>query len=366
MKGKLTGIPVAVVRGLTLRDDGSNGRTPRPGGRGGPVLARHRGGAGNWADARHSCCGDRSAQFSPEPVDPALVEAGGRRGAHRARPAPHPAGAVRLDPRRRRPRPAARPHEGPVARRPDRLTDGPPTPSSAASARGQILYDAPELVIPFMVPDGAHAYPDAARTAAEHTMFTVAAGAAVQALLVALAVRGSAAAGSGRRSSPRTWCAASSTCPRTGSPWAPSRSAIPPSSRPAPRDPVPTDGLLIDPMSLHGSVVDHAHRLAAARSGTGLVAPRRARLRRSPDPTPAAGRACRGTSRPRRWCSTTPAPDTLLTLHPRLGRWVQLGGHCEDGDADIAAAALREAREESGIDGLTIGRHARRPARARR
>ena len=57
-------------------------------------------------------------------------------------------------------------------------------------ARGQILYDAPEVVIPFMVPDGAHTYPDAARTDAEHTMFTVAVGAAVQALLVALAVRG--------------------------------------------------------------------------------------------------------------------------------------------------------------------------------
>ena len=56
--------------------------------------------------------------------------------------------------------------------------------------RGQILYDAPELVIPFLVPDGAHSYPDADRTAAEHTMFTVAVGAAVQALLVALAVRG--------------------------------------------------------------------------------------------------------------------------------------------------------------------------------
>jgi len=44
----------------------------------------------------------------------------------------------------------------------------------------------------------------------------------------------------------------------------------------------------------------------------------------------------------------------LLTLHPRLGRWVQLGGHCEPGDADIAAAALREATEESGVDGLRI------------
>jgi 8-oxo-dGTP pyrophosphatase MutT (NUDIX family) len=46
--------------------------------------------------------------------------------------------------------------------------------------------------------------------------------------------------------------------------------------------------------------------------------------------------------------------QALLTLHPRLGRWVQLGGHCEDTDADIAAAALREATEESGIDGLVI------------
>ncbi|MCW2514937.1 MAG: hydrolase [Mycobacterium sp.] len=45
---------------------------------------------------------------------------------------------------------------------------------------------------------------------------------------------------------------------------------------------------------------------------------------------------------------------TVLTLHPRLGRWVQLGGHCEESDADIAAAALREAEEESGIRGLTI------------
>lgn len=46
--------------------------------------------------------------------------------------------------------------------------------------------------------------------------------------------------------------------------------------------------------------------------------------------------------------------QALLTLHPRVGRWLQLGGHCEDGDSDIVAAALREATEESGIDGLHI------------
>ena len=44
----------------------------------------------------------------------------------------------------------------------------------------------------------------------------------------------------------------------------------------------------------------------------------------------------------------------LLTLHPRVGRWVQLGGHCEESDETIVDAALREATEESGIPGLRI------------
>ncbi len=45
---------------------------------------------------------------------------------------------------------------------------------------------------------------------------------------------------------------------------------------------------------------------------------------------------------------------TLLTLHPRVGRWLQLGGHCEPEDTTLAGAALREAREESGIEGLVL------------
>ncbi len=43
----------------------------------------------------------------------------------------------------------------------------------------------------------------------------------------------------------------------------------------------------------------------------------------------------------------------LLTHHRKLGRWLQLGGHC-DGDANLARAALREALEESGIEGLAV------------
>ncbi|RKN23598.1 NUDIX domain-containing protein [Micromonospora musae] len=44
----------------------------------------------------------------------------------------------------------------------------------------------------------------------------------------------------------------------------------------------------------------------------------------------------------------------LLCLHGKFHRWVQLGGHCEAGDRTLAAAALREATEESGIGGLRI------------
>ncbi|MEU1037455.1 NUDIX hydrolase [Streptomyces sp. NPDC005551] len=44
----------------------------------------------------------------------------------------------------------------------------------------------------------------------------------------------------------------------------------------------------------------------------------------------------------------------LLTLHRKLRMWLQMGGHCEPADTTLAAAALREATEESGIAGLTL------------
>ncbi|MGE0220786.1 coenzyme F420-0:L-glutamate ligase [Mycolicibacterium sp.] len=188
VKGKLTAVPVAVVRGLTLRDDGSSARN----------LVR----AGEedlfWLGTEEAIALGRSQaqllrrsvrRFSDEPVPPTLIEAAVAEAL--TAPAPHHTRPVRfvwvqdaalrvrlLDTMKER-------------WRADLSADGRDADAvERRVSRGQILYDAPELVLPFMVPDGAHSYPDAHRTAAEHTMFTVAAGAAVQGLLVGLAVRG--------------------------------------------------------------------------------------------------------------------------------------------------------------------------------
>jgi 8-oxo-dGTP pyrophosphatase MutT (NUDIX family) len=48
--------------------------------------------------------------------------------------------------------------------------------------------------------------------------------------------------------------------------------------------------------------------------------------------------------------------NVLLTLHRKGNFWGQLGGHCEPQDSTLAAAALREATEESGIVGLRLTR----------
>ncbi|CAM5464872.1 NUDIX domain-containing protein OS=Streptomyces alboniger OX=132473 GN=CP975_23655 PE=4 SV=1 [Streptomyces alboniger] len=38
----------------------------------------------------------------------------------------------------------------------------------------------------------------------------------------------------------------------------------------------------------------------------------------------------------------------------KLRMWLQMGGHCEPADDTLAAAALREGTEESGISGLRL------------
>lgn len=49
-----------------------------------------------------------------------------------------------------------------------------------------------------------------------------------------------------------------------------------------------------------------------------------------------------------------PADETMLVLHHRkLRKWLQPGGHA-DGDANLAAVALKEATEETGLVGLRV------------
>jgi coenzyme F420-0:L-glutamate ligase/coenzyme F420-1:gamma-L-glutamate ligase len=188
VKGKLTAMPVAVVRGLTIADDGTTARhLLRPGDEDlfwlGTAEALDMG-------RRQAQLLRRSVrQFSDEPVPPNLVEAAVAEAL--TAPAPHHTRPVRfvwLQTPSSRTRLLDRMKD---KWRLDLAGDGRPADSiERRVARGQILYDAPEVVIPMLVPDGAHSYSDAARTDAEHTMFTVAVGAAVQAMLVALAVRG--------------------------------------------------------------------------------------------------------------------------------------------------------------------------------
>jgi hypothetical protein len=44
------------------------------------------------------------------------------------------------------------------------------------------------------------------------------------------------------------------------------------------------------------------------------------------------------------WLIDSTGQRVLLTHHRKLGRWIQLGGHA-DGEADLLAVAVREARE---------------------
>jgi len=53
------------------------------------------------------------------------------------------------------------------------------------------------------------------------------------------------------------------------------------------------------------------------------------------------------------WVMDHTATRGLILFHTKIRRWLQPGGHA-DGDPDLARVALREATEETGINGLEV------------
>jgi coenzyme F420-0:L-glutamate ligase/coenzyme F420-1:gamma-L-glutamate ligase len=180
VKGKTRGAPVAVVRGLGFAADDSGARAlVRPAAE---DMFRH--GSRDVVTARRSV-----RAFTSEPVDTAVV----RRAVAAAltAPAPHhtvPWRFALVESAAARQQLLSAMHDAWVA---DLQRDGFTAEQIVRrTRRGDVLRNAPYLVVPCLDTTGAHGYPDARRAAAERAMFLVAGGAGVENLLIALAADG--------------------------------------------------------------------------------------------------------------------------------------------------------------------------------
>ncbi|MGZ4596359.1 MAG: coenzyme F420-0:L-glutamate ligase [Actinomycetes bacterium] len=183
VKGKLAGRPVAVVRGLGHRMTADHGP-------GAAALVRPAAEDMFRLGTRDVITARRTVRaFTNDAVDPEAV----RRAVAAAvtAPAPHhttPWRFVVVASAETRTRLLDAMLEAWVADlRRDRFTD---EQIARRTRRGDVLRGAPLLVVPCLVGDGMHDYPDERRSTAEREMFVVAMGAGVENLLVGLAVEG--------------------------------------------------------------------------------------------------------------------------------------------------------------------------------